>query len=380
MSRKTFGRNPDGTYNRKTFYGSTAAEAAQKLNDYEKQVNDGLNADADALTVEQWLRIWLREYKYQVLRPHTYDTYEQFIDNSIVPAAFSKYKLLKLRPEHLQAYVNGLKKENGEPFSLSSIKQLKCILNGAFGQALKNGLITKNPVDALSLPKTSGKRKIGAFTKTEQSALLSALEGHRLYPLFVLALGIGMRIGELLALKHSNINWDNREITVEGSASRSKDRNDNGDVVEGQAKSSVKIGAVKTDSGFRVVPMTNEVVQVLQKHKKDQAAERLSAGSAWSNNDFVFCTALGGQLEYRNVVRLYSARRDAAGISSLPFHSLRHSFATNAIAAGMDYYYLSRIMGHANISLTLDTYTDFMPDKSRSEMSKMEGLMSLKFA
>ena len=111
------------------------------------------------------------------------------------------YKLLKLRPEHLQAFINSLKKENGDTLSVSTAKQIKCILSGSLGQAVKNGLITRNPADALSLPKSGGKRKVGAFTPTEQTALLERLKNHRLYALFVLALGTGMRIGEILALR-----------------------------------------------------------------------------------------------------------------------------------------------------------------------------------
>ena len=89
----------------------------------------------------------------------------------------------------------------------------------------------------------------------------------------------------------------------------------------------------------------------------------------------MFCTALGGYLLHRNIRRLYYAHIESAGIQRLTFHCLRHTFATNAVSAGMDYYYLSRIMGHSNISITLDTYADFMPDKSRSEMEKLEGVL-----
>ena len=116
------------------------------------------------------------------------------------------------------------------------------------------------------------------------------------------------------------------------------------------------------------------------KHREQQAAEQLLAGSAWVKNDLVFCTQLGGYLEYRSVTRLYEANRKRAGIPELSFHCLRHSFATSSIGAGMDYYYLSRILGHNNISITLDVYADYMPDKARSEMEKMEGILDLKFA
>lgn len=375
VARKVFGYKPDGKPNRKTFYGSTAAEAAQKLADYERQVENGLNVDAKNLTFKQWLDIWLKEYKFQTLTPGTYDNYEDVIKSRIAPA-LGRYQLLKLRPEHLQAFINGLKKENGEPLAVKTVTKIKAVMSSALSQAVKNGLITRNPADALSLPKGK-KKKVGAFTPTEQAALLEQVKNHRLYALFVTALGTGMRIGEIIALRWSDIDFTQNELTVSAAMYRSRDRTETG---EATGHSSNKVGEPKTQAGNRTIPLTLEVRQALIRHKDEQITERFKAGAAWLNNNLVFCTALGGYLDYSSVTRLYANKRDKAGVPKLNFHSLRHTFATNAISAGMDYYYLSRIMGHASISITLDTYTDYMPDKSRTEMEKMEGVLLLKFA
>ena len=376
VARKIFGYKEDGSPNRKAFYGSTAAEASQKLADYERQVENGLNVDASSLTFGQWLNLWLTEYKFNSISPTTYDGYENFIKNRIAPA-LGRHKLLKLRAEHLQAFINGLKKENGEPMAAQSVRKIRNILYGALEQAVKNGLITRNPVDALTLPKDRDKKKVGAFTPKEQTALLEQVKGHRLYALFVLALGSGMRIGEIFALQWSSIDFLQQEITVSASVSRSKDRDTSTKEIEG---SSIKVNSPKTNAGIRSIPLTRQVWQALIEHREAQHIERFEAGAAWIDNGLVFCNSLGGYLEYRNVTRYYAQIREQAGISKHSFHSLRHTFATNAITAGMDYYYLSRIMGHTSISITLDTYTDYMPDKSRSEMEKMEGILNLKTA
>jgi integrase len=319
----------------------------------------------------------LKEYKSPQLpsglRPHVFDTYEMFVNTSIIPALGS-HKLLKLRPEHIQSYFNSYKKKNGEPPALSTLKQHKCILSGALGQAVKNGLITRNPVDALSLPKTksAGKKKVHAFTPDEQRALLTQFNEHRLYALIALAIYSGMRIGENLALQWESVDFVNGEVAVMESASSSKNRDSDGNVVTTGAKSSIKVGKAKTYAGFRVIPMTKAMKTVLIAHKEQQANEIERAGKAWENLDLVFCTGLGGRLEYRNVTRLFEKMRNRAEISPYTFHSLRHSFATNAITASMDYYYLSKIMGHANISITLDTYADYMPNKACEEMRKLD--------
>jgi len=376
VARRVFGYKADGSPNRKVFYGDTAAEAVQKLTDYARQVENGLNTDAASLTFGAWLSLWMSEYKLKAIRSYTYDTYDRLISSRIAPS-LGKHKLLKLRPEHLQSFINGLKKDTGESLSVSTIKQIKCIISGALGQAVKNGLITRNPADALSLPKNGKKKKVGAYTPIEQTILSESVFNHRLYALFVVALGTGMRVGEILALKWSDIDFVQNELSVSASVARSKDRDEITGEITG---SSLKVSNPKTRAGGRSIPLTLEVRQALIQHRDSQLSERFKAGAAWLNNDLVFCTALGGYLEYRNVTRIYKSRRDSVEVEKLGFHSLRHSFATNAISAGMDYFYLSRIMGHTSISITLDTYTDYMPDKSRSEMEKMEGVLLLKLA
>ncbi|MCL1884146.1 MAG: site-specific integrase [Defluviitaleaceae bacterium] len=373
-ARQTFGYKSDGKPIRKSFYGKTANEALKKLEDYAKQVDNGLSLDSRSLTFGQWLDIWLREYKLQNLRPTTYDTYENLIKVRIIPE-LGKHPLLKLRPDQLQTFINNLRKEDGSPLSTSTVRQIKVIISSALQQAVKNGHITRNPADALSLPKLS-KKTVRAFTREEQSALLEAVRHHRLNALFVLALGTGARIGEILSATWKNVDFEMSEINITTSISRTKDRNSTGEAIG----SSRKVDETKTRAGKRAIPLTKEVRAALIRHKQEQEIEREKACSAWVDNDLIFCTQLGGHLEYRNTVRLYENFRNSAELPALSFHSLRHSFATSAISAGVDYYYLSRIMGHNSISITLDTYTDFMPDKSRSEMVKMEGILLLETA
>ena len=303
QARKVFGYKDDGSPNRKTFYGKTAQEAADKLSEYEKQVENGLNADVQNITFASWLNIWLKEYKLQNLSPRTYDSYENFIMGRISPA-LGKHKLLKLRPDHLQTFINNSKKDNGDVLSASSLKHLKVILSSSLEQAVKNGLIARNPANAISMPKSSTKKDVKAFTKEEQQLLLKELEGHRFYALFVLALGTGMRIGEILALKWSDVDFSLSEIKVHASISRSKDRNEKGEA-EGSSRKTVQ---TKTKAGNRIVPLTDEVKSALLAHKEIQNAEYLKARSAWENNDLVFCTQLGGCNECRVITRLYSKR------------------------------------------------------------------------
>ena len=179
-------------------------------------------------------------------------------------------------------------------------------MSSALSQAVKNGLITRNPADALSLPKGK-KKKVGAFTPTEQAALLEQVKSHRLYALFITALGTGMRIGEIIALRWSDIDFTQNELTVSAAMYRSRDRTPTG---EATGHSSNKVGEPKTQAGNRTIPLTLEVRQALIRHKDEQITERFKAGAAWLNNNLVFCTALGGFLVYSSVSGLYDYKWD----------------------------------------------------------------------
>ena len=374
VARKVFTSEESGTVHRKAFYGNSAAEASAKLSEFERQLEDGLCADSVSLSYEQWLSVWLLEYKRNSVKPTTYDSYEYLINSRIIPA-LGRYKINDLRVNILQGFINSLRKENGVTMAMQSVKKIKTILNVSLKQALKNGLIARNPVAALSLPSNGSAKKVGSFTMREQSMLLTRLADNRLYSLFVVALGTGMRIGELCALQWKDIDFTQNIITVTASVTRSKDRC----AVTGQVLgSSIKTSTTKTRAGKRAIPMTSQVAQALKEHsRKSDLVFDDDACAEQNAEKLVFANTKGNYLEYKTVTRLFVKVRDMLGISKHSFHSLRHSFATNAISVGVDYFYLSRIMGHTSISITLDIYADYMPDKSRAEMEKMDAILPL---
>ena len=367
QASKVFGYKDNGKPNRKTFYGKTQREALEKLNAYAREVERGRDVDSGSYTVKAWVELWLETYKLGKLKPHTYDTYELLANNYIIPS-LGKVFIDKLKPAAVQGFVNELTGTLSE----STIRQTVGVLRGAMKQALHNRLVVFNPCEGVALPKKQRKRKVGAFSVDEQRALLQVCSSHRLYALFVFALGTGCRIGEILGLKWEDIDFDSCSATIYQSVSEAKDRDENA-----PHKRKRIIDDTKTNASDRTIPLTNDVVAMLEQHLERQQLEKGKAGELWKNKGLVFCTVAGGYLMYRNIRRLYDEQRDKAGVSKLTFHCLRHTFATNAISAGVDYYYLSRIMGHKHISVTLDTYADFMPDKAAGEAAKMNSILPL---
>ncbi|MBT3320508.1 MAG: site-specific integrase, partial [Clostridia bacterium] len=134
----------------------------------------------------------------------------------------------------------------------------------------------------------------------------------------------------------------------------------------------------KTPHSRRLVPLTNSVMSILRQHKKTQLAERLRYGNVYNDMGLLFCTELGGYLSPRNINRKVYKLVEKLGLPHISFHSLRHTFATRAFENDMKPKAIQEILGHSDISTTLNTYTHLLEDTKHKEMSKLENMFSIK--
>lgn len=213
-ARYTVGHDPDTEKQiRKSVYGKTKEEVVQKLRKIQYQIDSGNYIEPSKITVSDWLNTWLNTYKKGQIRVSTYNVYQDNIRLHINPH-IGHFQLTKIRPEHVQKMINDI----SDNLASASVNKIKNILNNAFKQAVKNGVVHKNVIEAVVVPKLE-QRTINFLNNEEQDIFIKALEGDRLRPLFLLALGTGMRIGELLALKWENVNFDEQTIRIEYSLS-----------------------------------------------------------------------------------------------------------------------------------------------------------------
>lgn len=216
----TIGRNEEGKLKRKYFYGKTKKEVSDKLTEYKyKNMNDMLPID-ESITIEQYFKYWLFEYKINEVKPSTITRYEGIYRRYIKSSQISNIKLKDLRAAHLQNYYNTL--INDKIISSSTILTINKVLKSAFTQAIKEGYLLKNYCTMVSLPKKVKKDEIVYFTIEEQKAFIQACNGYRLEALFLFALGTGLRLGELLALKWSDIDFINKTVSVNKSLRQEK--------------------------------------------------------------------------------------------------------------------------------------------------------------
>ena len=338
-------------------------EQALKLRS-ELQLQYGSNAAVPtSLKLGEWLPNWLELYARPSVRHSTYVSYEGYVRKHLVPA-LGAVPLDKLVPADLQRFY--LRKLQEDRLAPKTISNLHACLHRALQQAVKEQMIPSNPCDAVDLPRKE-EVEISVLTREQQVKLMQESYRHR-YGVFIrLALSTGMRIGEIVGLRWDDIDFTNRILFVRSTLNRLP-------TVDGESKTQLFVGSPKTKNGRRSIPLFDAIISDLADWRKTQEADAQLAQSAYENTGYVVTNEFGKPIEPRTFRDHYIRILKAAGLPHFTFHALRHTFATRAIEQGMDVKALSKILGHANVGFTLDTYAHLLDDHKRESMMLMQEL------
>jgi integrase len=328
---------------RKTLYGKTRNEVSEKLTKAMADRDGGLVFDADNLKVEEYMARWLADSVRDTVRRSTFTRYEQNARLHIVPA-LGRTKLKNLTPAH----VRGLYREKLDAgLSARSVQYVHATLHKALKQAVADGLIPSNVTEAVKAPRPV-KKEIRPLNAEQARTLLDTARGDRLEALYVVAVTAGMREGELLGLKWEDLDLDAGKLAVRRSLSITRD----GPAYE----------LPKNDKG-RSIKLTARAVEVLKRHKAAQNKERLSLGVLWQDNDLIFPGHAGQPMRAWSLTGgpfLRLLKR--AGLpEKTRFHDLRHTCATLLLGKSVHPKIVQELLGHATISITLDTYSHVLP-------------------
>lgn len=348
----------------------TQAEASRRLRDAVAKVQAGTYADPSKITVEGWLRLWLKEYAAPAVRPSTLESYYSVTENHLIPA-LGKIKIQTLRPEHIQAFVNRQLRNECAP---SSIKRHMVVLKSALQQARENRIIVTNPAEAVKLPKQEQK-EIEYLTPAEVASLLEVLPMTTNGRALRFILGTGLRVSELCGLRWCDVEKDGffvNQITYTV----------NGKVLSEDEKESVRIcSAPKTKAGKRYVPLNPKTAELLEQQRLSQKLERVRAGEAWEGGEpgkgkqYVFATAAGGPADRHNLGRTLRNCLDRANLQRRGVHALRHTFATLWVQRGQDLRTLSELLGHTNVAFTMQRYVHSDRETKKKGMASMADII-----
>ena len=316
----------------------TQRECADWLADLKRQVAGGVDVN-DTSTVAEYLEHWLSVARAG-LRHNTWVLYSQVVRDHVVPFV-GEVRLADLRPDQVQRMYS---ERLAAGVGASAVRASHTVLHRALGQAVRWGLVVRNVADLVERPVAP--RPVGkALSAGEVQRLLIGARGERLEGLLYLAVITGMRVGELLGLRWSDVDWERQGVSVSRQVTRV--RGGGGLVFQ----------AVKTAAGNRLVALGGDGLDALRDQRV--RVDRLCgfAGERWVEHDLIFPNGVGKPLEPRRVGREFRAVCDRVGLGAVRFHDLRHTSASLMLRARVPARVVSERLGHSRVGVTLDVYS-----------------------
>ena len=382
-----------------------------------REIDDsgGVIVEGNGLTVSKYLDRWIETAAKPRLSGRTFADYEDLLRRYVRPALGRK-RLGDLRPLDIQALYSRMQTEGGSwyavvvygsaadrkskqkrakseadaalllremrqviknsgkqifesrietrPLSARTVRYAHAVLTSALKQAVKWGLLPRNPASLVELPKQT-RKEMRALSPEEACRFVAACNEDRWGLVFKLALATGMRPEEYLGLQWKDIDLTTGIVTIKRT------------LCWNRKGGGWCFGEPKTTRSRRSVPLPSTLIGALRHHKREQAEERLKKGESYVFQDLVFATVEGGPLMPQNLFRRhYRPILEKAGLPiAIRLYDLRHSCATLLLSANENPKVVSERLGHASITLTLDTYSHVLPSMQQAASNKLERIL-----
>ncbi|MDP9350934.1 MAG: site-specific integrase [Chloroflexota bacterium] len=341
--------------------GATKTEVRQKVRLLLQNAEEGILPSRERWTVAEYMECWLEgAVRDRVGSYRTHESYRQLARLYLLPAIGS-VKLTELQPEHLEDIYRGMQARG---LSASTVHRAHAVIRSMLKLASQRRLVPRNVATLVQLPR-SRKQELLTLDEEQVRRLLEAACGTRQEALITLAVMTGLRQGELLALRWMDVDLEAESLHVRFQLDH-----------RGQ------FAQPKTRAARRTLSLSTPVVEVLRAHRIRQLEDRMRAGEWWQDQDLVFCShrpwpkPAGAPLQHRNVTRDFKALLAKARLPNIRFHDLRHTAATMMLLHGVNIKVAQARLGHAQINLTLDTYSHVLPAMDRDAAERLATLMA----
>lgn len=328
----------------------TKKDAEKRLSEILNQLDTGMFMKPGKTTLAEYLERWLKEYAWPILAPRTAEGYESIIHRQIIPA-LGNITLTQLKPEHLQRYYSEKlacgRYDGRGALNPTTVSHHHTCLHRALKMALKWGLISRNPADAVTPPRPQ-RSEMHTMNEDDITRFLEAARATPYYVLFYEALFTGMRRSELLALRWCDVDL----LLCQVHVTRSLHHLRTGEIV---------IRTPKTAKGRRMVMLSPSVALLLKEHRDKQKAQRVIMGIPIKDDDLVFSGIEGKPLLPDTVSHVWSKLVKRTGLEGIRFHDARHTHASLMLKQGVHPKVVQERLGHATISTTLDLYSHVTP-------------------
>lgn len=356
----------------KDIYSRTVKELEEKLKSITRELDYGVVSNGDEF--EPFFRDWLFDVHCINKKPSTKERYESLYRNHIKASQLSDIRLKDISSKDIQDYYNHMIRDGK---TVSIVKSLNKLLAPCIRYAYNSNLIMKDFSKAIVLPDDTESTKLNRtndvkpMSLEEQKEFLKSIEGHDLEMLFITALNTGLRQGELLALTWDDVDFINNLIRVNKNiksvAPVSKD---------GREKSQIIIQTPKTRESIREVTVPSFLTLKLKQYKAKQSQLRLQMANQYEDNNLVFATKQGKYFDSSNILKRFKKILRDNHLEDRKFHDLRHTYATRLFELGENPKTVQYLLGHSNISTTLDTYTHVLDSMKEKAVSKLDGLFA----
>ena len=349
----TVGFDEKGRRKRKTVYGSTKADVKAKLKAVEFQIYTGTFVDKSGITIYSLAKQMLDDKLNQneIKEP----SYYRYLETLKILAPIYNTPLQEAHETQLKNFLN-----NNLHYSQSVINKFFELLNKTFKEAAHKKIITDNPMQYIKKPHSKKETaKVRALTKDEQKKLIEVLKNEDVNysRQMLLSLALGFRMGEINALFVEDVNFNFNRITIKRTISR------------GQKGEALLSDTTKTKAGTRTLTMTDAVRELLQDCIGDK-----KQGLIFTHNDKMVTTSQVNA-QFRRTLKKYNILDETITDGKIDLHSLRHTFGTRCAEAGMPHKVLQEIMGHTDISITMNTYFYATKDYIEDNISKIDAIL-----
>ncbi|GAA4899888.1 tyrosine-type recombinase/integrase [Streptomonospora salina] len=370
----------EGTFKRVQGYAKDRDEARSKLNKLLADSDQGIPVASENWRVDEYLTYWLEHVVKAERRPKTVQGYEGVIRRHLIPN-LGKKRLGKLTARDVRTFITRIRQECqcckngtdaarttpeccaaspkvccGSTLSPRMVQSIHAVLRNALESAAREEIIPRNVAKLVKVsPPRYGVNR--GLDVPEAKRLLKVSADDRFHALYVLALCLGLRRGELLGLRWEDVDLDAGQLEIVHTLQR--------------VNGSLRLVPPKTDDSSRTVPLPGLCVQALRDHRKRQFAERSDAWPDWEEQGLVFPSRRGTPLEPDNLRRTWEPLRRKAGLDGVRFHDLRHTCVTLLLNLDVPPQVVREIVGHSDIGVTMTIYAHASLEDKRRALGRL---------
>ncbi len=361
----------------KTIHG-TIKDVKIELAKFVADVQKGMYVEGKSLKFEDFVEIWKRDYGSKELAPSTYNRYLGMLNSRIIPY-FSRFHVDKIKPTDIMQFYDLLSrdtqivrrknnngKKTGKPLSSKTIVEHHRLLHAMLQRAVYWQMIVANPAERVQPPKTK-KPKRKYYDDEQSKALVSSLmeltEDQFKYKVaIILTVFTGVRLGELMGLEWSDINFKDGIVSINRSS-------------QYLAEKGVFTKTPKTESSIRDVAIPEFVVTLLEEYKYWYDNQKTLFGELWYDSNRLFVQADGKPMHPSTISKWFEKFVEQIGLPVINFHGLRHTNATLLIAQNIDVSVVAARLGHAQITTTYNFYVHPIISHNKTAGFALENLL-----